>query len=108
MGNSNKEVIILNELKWLKNWYLKHCDGDWEHYKRINISTLDNPGWTVEINVSDTNLEDKRFDTVDIERSDDDWIYCNAKDNLFEGNGGVNNLEEILDIFKDWAIKNNE
>lgn len=99
----NKEVIVIELLKWLQNWYLENCDGDWEHCYGVKISTLDNPGWMVDIELTDTNLEDKKFETIDLERSESDWIYCNVTYNTFHGNGGQNNLEEILIIFKSWV-----
>lgn len=97
--------MILSTLKWIQEWYLQNCDGDWEHCNGINISTLDNPGWMVDIDLSDTNLEEREFQVVDIERNDCDWVYCNVSDNIFHGNGGPNNLEEILIIFQNWVGK---
>lgn len=90
-------------LKWIQNWYLENCDGDWEHCYGVNISTLDNPGWMVDIDLTDINLEDKKFEVVDIERSESDWIYCKVSDSTFHGNGGPSNLEEILIIFHNWV-----
>lgn len=92
-------------LKWIQNWYLENCDGDWEHCYGVNISTLDNPGWTIDIDLTDTNLEGQKFEVIDIERSESDWIYCNVSDNTFHGNGGPNNLEEILMIFQSWVAE---
>lgn len=96
-------MIVLNGLKWIQNWYLENCDGDWEHCYGINISTLDNPGWMVDIDITNTSLEHKEFRILDIERSESDWIYCNVSDNTFHGNGGPNNLEEIFVVFQNWV-----
>lgn len=93
----------MNILKWIQNWYLQNCDENWEHCYGVNISTLDNPGWMVDIDLTDTSLENKEFKVVDIERSELDWIYCNVSDNTFHGNGGSNNLEEILTVFQNWV-----
>jgi hypothetical protein len=41
----------------LHHWYLAQCDGDWEHSNGISIETLDNPGWSVKIDLSDTRLD---------------------------------------------------
>ena len=38
------------------DWYLSQCNGDWEHAYGVKIDTLDNPGWTLE--VEDTVLLD--------------------------------------------------
>ena len=48
-------------LIWLQNWYKQQCDGCWEHLYGIEIGNLDNPGWTVKIDLSDTSYEDKDF-----------------------------------------------
>ncbi|MDF2884620.1 MAG: hypothetical protein K0R54_5189 [Clostridiaceae bacterium] len=60
----------------------------------------------VDIDLANTKLENVRFDTIDISRSDSDWVYCNVVDETFQGNGGVKNLEEILEIFREWVILN--
>jgi hypothetical protein len=39
---------------WLAEWYIKNCNGDWEHQYGVKIETLDNPGWHVEIDLIGT------------------------------------------------------
>ncbi len=90
-------------LSWLERWYLKNCNGDWEHSYGIKIETLDNPGWSVEIDLTDTNLELRYFEVVKIQRSESNWIVCQIEDVIFKGRGGPENLTEILDIFSKWA-----
>ncbi|WDZ59746.1 Imm53 family immunity protein [Paenibacillus polymyxa] len=48
-------------LTWLQEWYYLHCDEDWEHEERIKITTLDNPGWHIKINLKETELETKNL-----------------------------------------------
>lgn len=98
----------MDMLKWIQDWYLENCDGDWEHCYGITISTLDNPGWVIDIDLVNTNLENRKFENVDIERSESDWIYCSIADKVFHGNGGSKNLEEILIVFRNWAENNIE
>ncbi len=88
---------------WLSSWYHKQCDGDWEHGNGIKIGAIDNPGWFLKVNLSGTELLEKRFQTVEITRSENDWTYCTIKDSTFEGFGGVFNLPELLQIFRSWA-----
>lgn len=57
----------------------------------------------VDIDLTDTGLEDKKFEIVDIDRNESNWVYCNVSDDTFHGNGGPNNLEEILMIFQSWV-----
>lgn len=94
----------MDSLIWLQKWYLKECNGDWEHNYGIRIETLDNPGWSVKINLIDTDLEDESFNKVAIERHENDWIFCKTnEESEFLGYGGPENLGEILDVFKAWV-----
>ena len=95
----------MNMLEWLQNWYFQHCDGDWEHNYGIKIDTLDNPGWLVEIDLTDTDLEFEPFEKVEVEYSEQDWIHCRVQDGVFRGAGGPNNLQDILEIFYKWASR---
>jgi len=92
-----------DELARLQGWYRAQCDGDWEHQFGIQIGTLDNPGWLVDIDLEDTALEGKSFAEVSIDRSDDDWMRCKVDGLVFKGRGGADNLHEIFRVFLDWA-----
>lgn len=48
-------------ISWLQNWYHQYCDGDWEHAQNFTITTIDNPGWSVTINLVGTKLEGEFF-----------------------------------------------
>ena len=50
-GGSNTRM---DTMKRLEKWFFSHCDNDWEHDNRIEIYNLDNPGWGVKIDLSDT------------------------------------------------------
>jgi len=93
----------MNTLKNLQNWYEKYCDGYWEKEYGINISNLGNPGWTVDIDLAGTGLEEKFFETFQVERTKNNWISCRVEEMKFRGFGGSGNLEELLRIFLDWA-----
>ncbi|WP_339323105.1 immunity 53 family protein [Paenibacillus sp. FSL W8-0194] len=90
-------------LKWIEEWFANNCDGDWEHSRGIRISTLDNPGWSIYINLEGTSLEEAVFQPVVIERSEIDWVHCNIQEMIFRGFGGSRNLNELLSIFKHWT-----
>lgn len=93
----------------LEAWYLSQCDGDWEHSNGIKISTLDNPGWTVTVDLEDTELEDAPF--VEVKRNEvgqnyddeQEWLWCSKVDKKFDGCGGPKQLEAIIEIFLAWA-----
>ncbi|MDF2927178.1 MAG: hypothetical protein K0R57_6092 [Paenibacillaceae bacterium] len=87
-------------IEWLQQWYQRQCDGEWEHLYGIKISTLDNPGWYVEINLEETSLSKTRMEYLRTERSEMDWCHYKIEKNIFIGAGGPNNLCEILTYFR--------
>lgn len=93
-------------LKKLQAWYQMHCNGDWEHSYGVTIDTLDNPGWKLSIDLNDTLLENKAFQSIsegNPENKNVFWIDCHKKDNTFIGMGSVDSLEKLLSIFFEWA-----
>ena len=89
---------------WLMKWFKSKCNGGWEHYYvGVKIETLDNPGWSIEIELSDTDLEDKHFEKINIDNGDDDWFVCWVEKNKFNGAGDPDKLEKIIEIFRDWV-----
>jgi hypothetical protein len=99
------QVLFKNEANflWLLKWFEDQCDGDWEHDRGITIESTDNSGWSVSILVLDTELENKYFKEILVERSDSDWFRCFIKNHMFEGRCGKGNLIEVLHIFRLWA-----
>jgi hypothetical protein len=69
--NTTRDLLVE-----LQAWYLAHCDGDWEHANGVSISTLDNPGWRVEIALNETDLGRRPFDRLEDHRTADDWVVC--------------------------------
>lgn len=65
-----------NPLEGLQEWYAQQCDGDWEHGHGIRISTLHNPGWSLSIDLAQTEMEGRTFATFQVERTRKDWIHC--------------------------------
>lgn len=99
----------MESLSLLQNWYLAQCDEDWEHSYGVRIETLDNPGWIVEIDLTDTELEGKAFEPThygmfeQAETSGHEWMHCKVEDNKFVGAGGPLKLGEIVNVFLGWA-----
>jgi hypothetical protein len=96
----------MDGLQWLQRWFHSQCDGDWEHCYGITIETLDNPGWKILINLSETSLENKSFNEIVIERDDNNWIFCKKNIHNFEAHCGALNLEEVIKIFQNWSEGN--
>jgi hypothetical protein len=95
----------MNQLNWLQSWYVEQCDGDWEDTYGISIETLDNPGWSLDIDLAETPLENveqaRHFD----ERSENNWISYEIREGRFIGRGGPANLEELIGIFRQFWQK---
>ena len=96
---------FMNTIKEIENWYQSQTNGDWEHQYGIEIGTLDNPGWSIKIDLVDTALQSKAFQRVETNRSEIDWFQCWVKDTVFEAACGAKNLEEVLKIFIEWSKK---
>ncbi len=99
-------------LNWLMNWYAAQCDGDWEHEFGIEIGTLDNPGWSLKIDLSGTGLEGVAFSAVEHNLSAPDgdpashWHSCRLRDGRFEASGGARDLDILAGVFRKWAEAN--
>jgi hypothetical protein len=99
----------LAALQELQSWYRSQCNGDWEHTYGVKIETLDNPGWTLSVDLSVTALESRSFarishGTVAHSITDDgDWLACEVKDGKFVAAGGPEKLEQLIQTFLSWA-----
>ena len=93
-----------DNVTWLQGWYLAMCDGDWEHQEGFKIETLDNPGWSFKASLCATYLEDLEFEKIQVSSSEYDWIYWSRKNFSFEDAGGPPNFDELITIFRNWAM----
>jgi hypothetical protein len=93
----------METLERLQNWYAQQCNGVWEHEYGISIGNLDNPGWQVSIDLVQTKYENKEFQTVKIDRDENNWIVCRIEEKKFQGYGGKHSLDELLQVFLDWT-----
>ena len=94
----------MNSVARLEAWYRAQCDGTWEHQHGVHIDTLDNPGWSVKIDLVGTPLLAREFQAIDLsDPSDASWLYCRKQAGVFEGFGSPNRLDAILTLFLDWA-----
>lgn len=96
-------------LSRLQVWYQSQCGERWEEYYGVRIETLDNPGWSVDIDLVGTPLEHVPLEATsygvgrEADQSGDEWMTCRSEAGLFEGRGGPLKLEEILGVFLSWA-----
>ena|SRR5688572_5843710 len=91
-------------LQRFADWYLAQCDGEWEHGYGIRVQTIDNPGWSVSINLSGTSLKARPFPAIEDRFEDErDWLRCWKEETRFEARCDPGRLEDALTIFLDWA-----
>lgn len=99
----------MNALSELQAWYLSQCNGDWEHTYGVSIGTLDNPGWSLVVELTDSDMDGRSFEAVshgvgaDTLDDDQDWLACEVKDNKFVAYGGPKKLEEMIMVFINWT-----
>jgi hypothetical protein len=99
----------LDDLLWLATWYAAQCDGDWEHQNGVAIGTLDNPGWSLTINLEGTPLEGRAFVAQEHDLMNDvSWWTCDVKGTNFEGRCGPRDLPAVLSAFRKWAETDRE
>lgn len=91
----------VDNIQRLQLWYSKQCDGSWEHQYGVSIDTLDNPGWTVVIDLVGTDLQAMQMEQIVEAKDELDWLNCKVEDGRFLGNGGPLKLDAILNLFLD-------
>lgn len=101
-----------NHLAWLMHWYLAECAGDWEHSYGVKIDTLDNPGWSLKIDLRETGLIGRPFARVDHGEPADDldewnrlgsWWTAYVDGHYFEAACDPLDLSEAIRVFRDWV-----
>jgi hypothetical protein len=94
----------MDDLIWLMQWHASQCNGAWEHQNGITIETLDNPGWTLKVSLTDTNLETRPFEpqkgAYDHPTA---WWVCKVEKKTFVAAGGPQTLPAIIAAFRNWA-----
>jgi len=93
-------------LNWLENWYLKMCDGDWEHNYGITIKTIDNLGWDITIDLADTGVAIEEEEWKYFEESETQWYGYKIKNNVFEASGDPKKLNFLVALFKEKIEQN--
>jgi hypothetical protein len=58
----------------IAKWYSEHCNGEWEHEFGFRISTLDNPGWYIEVDIQRTELEGRLSGRCAVSDASDSWL----------------------------------
>lgn len=87
-------------IKWLEDWFKSNCDDDWEHSYGVKIETIDNPGWSIKIDLVETSLENLNIEYSLIESSETEWYGYSVKNGVFFAAGDPTKLLFLLEIFK--------
>ncbi|MEM9340356.1 MAG: Imm53 family immunity protein [Bacteroidota bacterium] len=91
----------------ISKWFASQCDGDWEHESCIKINTIDNPGWSISIDIRNTSLEGLEV-SHEKSTSDLDWFKASSNGLVFSAFCGVENLTDVLNFFmSDVATRGN-
>jgi Immunity protein 53 len=86
----------------LEEWYSRQCNGKWEHGPGVTISTIDNPGWSVDIPLRGTRKETTTLERIKIDRGHDNWIHYWVEKQKCQIRCGPLNLSEAIEIFSEW------
>ncbi len=98
-----------NPIQELQRWYRNQCNELWEHRNGVRIDTLDNPGWSLVVDLEGTDLQDvsfrelKRGVDASSNPEHEDWIVCKVEGRKFVAHGGPYRLEEMISTFLAWA-----
>lgn len=92
-------------LDWIQQWFKNNCNGDWEHGSGIQITTLDNPGWDVEIDISNTSIANLQVEWILNEKNKQDWYGVKIEDQKFNAAGDAGKLIFLLNLFKEMIEK---
>ena len=98
-------------LSELAQWYTRHCNGGREHHHGITITTTDNPGWWVKIDLTGTELAGRTFPPI-LEGVDAGgfpigprWLCCRLQAPKWHGAGDDSRLAgNHRGRFLAWAI----
>ena len=94
---------MADEVTKLQAWYSAQCDGEWEHAHGVKIDTLDNPGWSVVVDLGNTVLAAAPFAEQRESDGERDWLHVAVRNGHFEGHGGPESLSRILRVFLEWT-----
>lgn len=109
---SRNTQLMDESLQWLMAWYLRQCDGEWEHSYGVKLETLDNPGWRLRIALRETPLHGRPFTRIEhgeiaahLEEWQEvgSWWVVEVNDDMFEANCGPLDLHAVIALFRKWV-----
>lgn len=91
------------------DWYVRQCNHEWAQTHGMKISTLDYPGWAVEIDLNQTDVEGRPFVPVRkghataTPRTLSTWYECEVHGNKFKAYCDPHSLETVIEVFLSFA-----
>jgi hypothetical protein len=97
----------MNSIKKLESWFAQQCDGEWEHENLLKIETIDNPGWSISIDLTGIITENATNKPWALIRDDvDNWYGFKLVEGVFSAWGGQSSLEELIEILLNYTSEN--
>lgn len=97
------KIADVQPIEWLMWWYQSNCNGDWEHQNGVEIGTLDNPGWYLDVDIGETAKAGSILEPNLVERTSSDWVSVEVKNDTFKACGGPRNLAEMIRLFANFV-----
>lgn len=95
----NKSTGNTTAIAALQTWYSDQCNGEWEHNYGLRIDTLDNPGWSLEIDLMETHWESLLVPFSRKEIDTNSWLQYKVGEGKFQGACDPLSLEHLLAEF---------
>ena len=92
--------VVEGYFEYLANWYAAQCDGDWEHEFGIRLETLDNPGWSIGIDLVGTAAEGRVLERCRREMEKGKWVVFESTGASFEASCDPLSLREVIEEFR--------
>lgn len=112
MAGADTDGMSDDNLNWLSQWYLAQCNTDWEHSYGVKIDTLDNPGWSIKIDLINTDMHGRTFEPVKHGEPSDDleewrqtgsWCDARIEGDTFHVACGPLDLSASVAVFRRWV-----
>ena len=100
--SQGRAVEQSNILQRFEVWCSRQ-DERWDRGGGVRIETIGDPGWRVHVDLRGTALERREYDEVRELCPGNRWLHCRVRNGCFEGCGGSEMLDTILESFLDWA-----
>ncbi|MBM0256348.1 Imm53 family immunity protein [Micromonospora sp. 4G55] len=90
----------MSDLTFLQSWFKRNCDEDWEHEYGIRVESTDNPGWSVEVDLVDTDVEGRLLSRQKLTPDAGRWAWVWSDGDCFHGACDPLSLDVVLRQFR--------